>query len=425
MTDVAAVRATAGSVGVGGSPRLLPADGSPETLTAHLRRHGERPRVRALAARSRAEVEVERSGLTGRGGAAFPTAAKLAAVRAAPGRPVVVANGAEGEPASRKDRTLLALAPHLVIDGAVVAAELVGADQVVLNVHRDVRRILDRAVVERAAAGVDDPPIAVVTAAPRFVAGEASAVVNWLEGRRPVPRAKPPRLSDVGLTRRPTLVNNVETLAHLALVARHGSAWFREAGTPGEPGTALVTVVDGPRTWVGEVSIGATVGDLLVAAGVPAGRVQAVLVGGYIGTWLPGPDALTRPFSAGGLGASLGAGLLAVLPPDACGLAEAARLAGWLASQSAGQCGPCVLGLGAISAQLDNLARGRPARLLDLRRWLEEIRGRGACGHPDGVARMVASALEVFDGELEGHRRGLCSGGRATPVLPLPPAGDP
>lgn len=165
--------------------------------------------------------------------------------------------------------------------------------------------------------------------------------------------------------------------------------------------------------------------DLLVAAGVPAGRVQAVLVGGYIGTWLPGPDSLDRPFSAGGLGASLGAGLLAVLPPDACGLAEAARLARWLASQSAGQCGPCVLGLGAISAQLDNLAHGRPARLLDLRRWLEEIRGRGACGHPDGVARMVASALEVFDGELQGHRRGLCSGGRATPVLPLPPAGDP
>ena len=170
--------------------------------------------------------EVERSGLTGRGGAAFPTARKLAAV-AAGHAPVVVANGTEGEPASAKDKVLLARSPHLVLDGAVLAAAIAGARQAVIVVHPSVREIIDEAVAERRHAGIDHVRIDVVTGADRFVGGEASAVVHWIEKGVPTPTRTPPRLSERGLGGQPTLVQNVETLAHLALIARYGAAWFR------------------------------------------------------------------------------------------------------------------------------------------------------------------------------------------------------
>ena len=163
--------------------------------------------------------EVERAGLTGRGGAHFPTARKLAAVAAGPG-PVVVANGTEGEPASAKDKILLARSPHLVLDGAAVAAGLVGAREACLVVPHSVRDIVDEAVAERRRDGHRQVRFRVVTAADRFVAGEASAVVHWIERGVPAPLPKPPRLAEHGLGGRPTLVQNVETLAHLALIGR-------------------------------------------------------------------------------------------------------------------------------------------------------------------------------------------------------------
>ena len=135
--------------------------------------------------------EVERSGLTGRGGAGFPAARKLAAV-AARQSPVVVANGTEGEPASAKDKVLLARSPHLVLDGAVLAARIVGASQAIIVVHHSVREITDDAVAERRRAGFGRVRIRVVTAADRFVAGEASAVVHWIGRGVPAPTPAPP-----------------------------------------------------------------------------------------------------------------------------------------------------------------------------------------------------------------------------------------
>ena len=186
--------------------------------------------------------EIERSGLLGRGGAAFPTCSKAAAVLAGGQSTVVIGNGTEGEPASMKDRVLLARAPHLVLDGAAVAADIVMAGEVVMVVHRDVRTSVDIAVDERRQRGIDRIPVHVVTASDRFVAGEASAVVNWVQRGQAVPMGKPPRMSERGLCRRPTLVQNVETLAQLALICRYGSKWYREIGTADEPGSMLVTL---------------------------------------------------------------------------------------------------------------------------------------------------------------------------------------
>ncbi len=411
-------------------PRLLPPGFAPGPagLAGHLARYGaapfagpDRPPPAALIR------EVERSGLTGRGGAGFPTSRKLAAV-AAGSAPVVVANGTEGEPASAKDKVLLARSPHLVLDGAVLAAEMVGAREAVMVVHHAVREIVDDAVAEREYAGSDRVRIQVVTAADRFVGGEASAVIHWIERGIPTPTRTPPRTSQRGLGGRPTLVQNVETLAHLALIGRYGAAWFRAVGTPQEPGSLLVTILGAVHEpGVFEAAIGTPVTDVLGLAGGASAPPQALLIGGYFGSWVSATAAAKLPFSSAGLatlGASVGAGLVAALPADACGLAETARVARYLADESAGQCGPCRFGLAGVAGQVEQIAAGRTADLSTLRRWLGQVAGRGACSHPDGAVQLIRSALEVFGPERARHAQGWCCGTGTADVLPVPVRGQ-
>ena len=317
----------------------------------------------------------------------------------------------------------MARSPHLVLDGAVLAAELTGAGRAVIVVHRDVREIMDEAAAERARAGLDRVRLEVRTAAAGFVAGQASAVVRWVQHGAAAPTATPPRLAQRGLRGAPTLVQNVETLAHLALIARYGAAWFRSAGTPAEPGTMLVTVLGAVREpGVLEVGTGIPVGQLLELAGGASAPPQALLLGGYFGAWVEAARASARPFSSAGLAdldAGPGAGLIAALPAGACGLAETARVVRYLAGESAGQCGPCRFGLPAIAGQVGQLASRRSAEPRLLRRWLDQVDGRGGCAHPDGAVRLVRTALRTFGAELERHAVGRCSGGPAG-VLPVP-----
>ncbi len=410
------VRAPGISTPPDGLPRLLPLslDGQPASLARHLARHGDLRIPRAMIG------EIDKAGLTGRGGAAFPTWRKLAAVAAATSRPVVVVNGTEGEPASAKDKVLLATEPHLVLDGAVIAARLAGACEVIVAAHRAVADTIEDAIGAR----YDDVDIRVVEAADGFVAGEASAVVNWLAGGPPVPIQVPPRLAQHGLHGRPTLVQNAETLAHVALIARYGARWFRKLGTAAEPGSMLITVIGAVREpGVREIEIGIPVDDVLAAAGGPDRPLRALLIGGYFGTWVPWPDAAHLPFSAAGLaavGAAPAAGLVAALPADCCGVAETARVARYLADESAGQCGPCVFGLPAIAGELGRVAAGRSASVPLLRRWLSQVDGRGACRHPDGAVRLIRSGLDVFAPELDLHAEGWCSATDLDPVLPVP-----
>ena len=397
------------------TPRLLPPEPwEATTLAAHLERHGALVQHPSSAPWREATLgEIERAGLVGRGGAAFPTGRKLRALLAHRGRPFVVANGTEGEPASMKDRVLLTRSPNLVLDGAALAASLVGATEVIVVVHREVRESVEAALAERRQIRLDSTKFRVVTAADGFVAGEASAVVNWVGRGVPVPLGKTARMTERGLRGRPTLVQNVETLAHLALVGRHGAEWFRQSGTADEPGTMLVTLAGAIVTpGVFEVAIGTRTSEVLELAGGPSAPLQALLIGGYFGTWVPALSAISAPFSARGLGVGLGAGLVVALPAAGCGVLETARLVRYLASQSAGQCGPCRFGLPAIADQLDLLAAGRPARYDDLTRWVDEIEGRGACGHPDGVVRHIRSALDVFGHEVSEHLAGRCSATR-------------
>jgi NADH:ubiquinone oxidoreductase subunit F (NADH-binding) len=398
-------------------PRLLPEDLAAGTtgLGDHLAWFGALPRCDGGRQRGADLIaEVDRAGLAGRGGAGFPTGRKLAAV-AERRHAVVVGNGTEGEPASAKDKVLMATSPHLVLDGAVAAAELVGASEAVIVAHPAVSDIVAGAVAERGRARLDRVKLSVLPAADRFVAGEASAVVHWIERGDPRPRWTPGRLSERGLHGRPTLVQNVETLAHLALIARFGANWFRGVGTAREPGSMLVTLAGAVRfPGVYEIAIGSRMSEVLDAAGGRAAPLSALLIGGYFGTWVNASTAADAPFSGAGLReltATVGAGLVVALPARACGLVETARIARYLADESAGQCGPCVFGLDAIAGQLERLALGAEPDLALLRRWVGQVgSGRGACKLPDGAVRMIASALEVFSREVEQHERGWCGG---------------
>jgi NADH:ubiquinone oxidoreductase subunit F (NADH-binding) len=399
-------------------PRLLPAGDGP-SLDAHFRRWGQLPAVGSLLI-----DEVERAGLRGRGGAQFPTATKLWAV--ASGRSgIVVANGTEGEPASGKDKALLIGSPHLVLDGAGLAADTVGADEVVVCVDRAAGaavRAVRAAIAERQRAGADRAAFRIEATPSHYVAGEESALVHWLNGGAARPTLVPPRPFERGVRGRPTLVNNVETLAHLALIARFGATWFRGLGSATDPGTALVTLTgDIARPGVYELPLSTPLAEVFRAGGSGT-EIQAVLVGGYGGAWIAGSlaaEARLDRASLGALGASLGCGALTVLGSGSCGLRTTALVARWLAGQSAGQCGPCVHGLSAIAHAVEALVAGDRGQRAEhqLLRWLGMVEGRGACHHPDGAVRFVRSTLTVFATEIGRHRRhGPCQ----APAAPLP-----
>jgi NADH:ubiquinone oxidoreductase subunit F (NADH-binding) len=404
-----------------GLPRLLAGlepGGGAMTLAAHTRIHGPLP---DLPPHQLIE-EVERSGLRGRGGADFPTARKLRAVAGRRRVGPVVVNGSETEPASAKDRLLLGRLPHLVLDGAELAAGAVGASEVIVKIGSgagDVAHALEGAVSVRTEGRIR---MGVVSGPEGYVTGEESAVVHYLNASVAKPTFIPPRPFERGVRGRPTLIQNPETLAQLALVARFGSHWYRELGTVADPGSALVTITGAVRApGVYELAFGTSMSDLLAAAGGPSEPLQALLVGGYFGTWMEASAAVGLRLAREDLrsvGCSLGSGVLVALGESACGLHESSRVISYLAEQSAGQCGPCVYGLRAIADAVAGLASGvaHPHERERVLRWAADIRGRGACHHPDGAVRFVESALRVFGAEIASHQRGRCA---------APPAGLP
>jgi NADH:ubiquinone oxidoreductase subunit F (NADH-binding) len=425
-------------------PRLLAGVSyyHPTGLTEHERLYGPVPLpamspddARLWRQRPERLIElVDRSGLTGRGGAGFPTGRKMRSVAARSGRTVVVANGAEGEPASSKDRLLLTRVPHLVLDGLTLAAYAVGADEAYLVVHgqeTDLLASLDDAVADREALGVDPVPIQVTGIPGRYVSSEQSAIVQYLSGGPAKPTFSPPRPHERGVKGRPTLVNNVETLAHLALIARYGEGWFRSIGAPSAPGSTLVTVGGAVnRPGVYEIEMGTPIGQVVTLAGGPAEPLQALLVGGYFGAWLPAQLAWPVPMTHASLravGGAMGAGMVIALPVTSCALAETARVVTYLAEETAAQCGPCMFGLPALADALIELAYqgGWGKAIKAIATLVPLIEKRGACRHPDGATQLVRSALTAFAADARWHdQHGPCYGVGRAPLLPIPGDGE-
>ena len=408
-------------------PRLFagpPAAAGPESHHDHLARLGPLP-IRSAA--PPVIPVLEASGLLGRGGAGFPVGRKWRSVAGQTGgRPIVLVNGAEGEPLSAKDRTLLRLRPHLVLDGALLAADAVGADRIALYIgsnHRDAHASIRQAVTERRDRRV---AIDLLAAPDTYLAGEESAAVHFVNEADARPTVTPPRPYERGIAGRPTLVQNVESLAYAALIGRFGDSWFRELGRDATPGSALVTISGAARDGVREIEMGTTIGELAGDAGAgssPHDR-QAVLLGGYFGGWLSterGWDVPLDPIALRASGSAFGAGVVAFLGNDRCGVRATSRIMDYMAGQSAAQCGPCVFGLRAIADATARLATGRPERddLARIERWSQQLAGRGACRHPDGAVGQLLSSLRVFGAEWEVHqRRRPCTRERSAVVEP-------
>ena len=379
-------------------PLLLAGDGA--DLDAHRSRWGRPEHLSAqdLVRRCRS------LDLRGRGGAAFPVAEKLAAVERGRGRPVVVVNVSEGEPASHKDATLATVSPHLVLDGALTVARALGAREVHLVSPPHGLPALETAARQRP----ERTRVTVHRAAERFVAGQSSAVLELLAGRPGLPVTSRQPAATSGHRGRPTLLSNAETFAVLGVLATAGPEAVLRHGTPQEPGTSLLTIDgDGPAATrqVLEVSHGTRWADVL-----PEERLDhPVLLGGYHGTWAPagalhGLTVSRRGVASAGL--SLGAGV--VLPTDGrCAVRRTAEVLDYLAGQSARRCGPCLHGLPALASAFRAVVDGHP-RLQEVRRLAGLVEGRGACAHPDGTARLVRSLLAACPDLVEAHLEGTC-----------------
>jgi NADH:ubiquinone oxidoreductase subunit F (NADH-binding) len=321
--------------------------------------------------------------------------------------------------------------PHLILDGAVLAATSIRATRVVVYVTPTAAEPMSIAINERARGGLDPCPIEMVVAPERFLAGQESAVVNTVGGRRPgVPSFVELRsVRQSGVDGRPTLVQNVESLAHASLIARFGADWFREVGTDTFPGTALLTV---SGRWaeptIVEAPLGVRLGAVLSLDAPVVDSIQGVLLGGYGGGWISTAKACAMPLTeeaARAQGSSIGPGVVVLLPSGVCPLLEVSRVVTYMAGESAGQCGPCVHGLAALSRTMEQLAvqpnslRGGLAALPTLCGLIE---GRGACRHPDGVTRFVRTALSVFESHAALHlQRGPCHT-TTPPFLFVPPS---
>jgi NADH:ubiquinone oxidoreductase subunit F (NADH-binding) len=391
----------------------------PEPLPAHHHRYGQRPRT-SWTQGDRLLDLIESVGLTGRGGAHFPAATKWRTALNAGGGGTVVANGAEGEPASAKDTALLEHRPHLVLDGLSCAAEAVDAREAIVWLHHsavNARRSLLAALRERRTGAVDTVPIRVTVGPDAYLTGESSALVRALDGGPALPTFNPVPAAVRGIGNRPTLVHNVETLARVALLARPG-------GTAQPPGV-LLTVLADDELRVVEAPPRATLGDVLAKVAPDRPATSAILVGGYGGSWLPWDDAahlrLTQLDSGPASSISLGAGVIAPLPAHACGLVETAAVLDYLHRSSARQCGPCMFGTRELADRLEHLARGddhHRAAIRKIDRLLDELRG--ACGLPYAAAQLARTALTVFADEIGEHlQRGRCS--RPLPYHPLLP----
>ena len=381
-------------------PWLLAGAGDNPGLGAHRERYGEDPGTDLDGLLT----AVDAVGLRGRGGAAFPFAVKLRAAADGSGRPVVVVNLSEGEPASSKDSALARTSPHLVLDGAVATARALRARQVHVVLPGD--RHLTTAAMDAAIAERRDRRVRLVrhVASPRFVAGQARAVLELMAGRPNLPVTAWTPEAVAGHRARPTLLSNAETWAHVGRLLHTGPP--AGLGTDAEPGTTLLTVRGSGPVSVREVEYGARLRTVLPTEGDPA-----VLLGGFHGTWATARAARKLRLSVTGLreqGYALGAGL--VMAVDGCPVMWTQRLVAYLAGQSAGRCGPCLNGLPALAAAVAALDDGAGTRRVTELAGLVERRG--ACAHPDGTVRLVRSLLAAYPEEVDRHGAGHCAWSR-------------
>lgn len=368
-------------------------------------------------------ARVEASGLRGRGGAGFPAGRKLALTLECPETPhYVVMNGGEDEPGSHKDRVLMENVPHLLLEGIVLAAYAVQAEKAYLYINRGYEaatRALETAMGEAREAGYWGEDIAgsgfgvdlVTVAAPsNYVAGEDTAALEVIEGKDPLPRQKPPFPVTAGLFGKPSLVNNVETLANLAPIVARGPDWFRSFGTGESPGTMIFSLGDEmERPGVYELPLGTPLRHLVeeCGGGLKDGkRIKAILPGGPSSGFLR-PESLDVPLDHDSLreaGSSIGCGVVKVLTEDDSVLDEVARIADFFARESCGQCPACRMETNMLVALLKKVqdGQGNDALVEQFGKVIAFNKGKGFCSLINMPGPPIESALRLFPEEFRG-----------------------
>ena len=366
--------------------------------------------------------------LRGRGGAAFPTARKWELAAAASGVPrYVVANGGEHEPGSLKDRLLVAKHPHKVLEGMALCAYATGASEGVLYLIEDMSEAIGRAegaIREARAAGLLGDRIhgggfsfdlRIVKAPPTYVAGEETAALEVIEGRRAWPRRKPPYPGQSGLYGKPTTVNNVETLACVPGILRHGAGWFRSLGRRGGSGTMLFTLDSRVnRPGVHELPLGSTFRELIEGAGGGArsGRAIRAILPAMSSAFLPA-SCLDVPMTHDAVraaGSGLGCGGVTIVEDGECLVERSLEIAEFFKREQCGQCPACRMQTGTLAVVLGQVRGGGAGDYTgQVDKIVEFARGKGYCSLPAMAAAPVQSALRLFPEDFARHAEtGAC-----------------
>ena len=418
----------------------------PESPVASLNDHLDRGGLTGLfAARQQHPDEtiarITDAGIRGRGGAGFPTGRKWRSIADAAtdaDEPFVVVNGAEGEPGTFKDRSLFRADPYLVLEGALIAAHCIGARRIVIATKAAYRAELDRirsAATELPDAGVlVDERIEIVEGPDHYLFGEETALLEVIEGEDPLPRQLPPYLYGLFTTSvnlgwsaghddspggpteestNPALVNNVETYAHVALVCRHGAAWYRSMGTEESPGPTIVTITgDVQRAVVAEIELGASLREVIeeLAGGTAPGREIKAVLSGVSNRVLTAAE-LDQPVTYAALaavGGGLGSAGFMVFDDTRNMVDVAYQVSRFLHIESCGQCNTCKTGTQAITGALEEImfGDGRSEDLDTLERRILTVTDASRCYLPTQEQIVITSLLQRFPDDLEQRLRG-------------------
>ena len=396
-----------------------------EGLAEYRARGGYEALVKALKTSPEEVIQiVSAAGLRGRGGAGFPTGKKWQFTREAPEQPrYLVMNGGEDEPGSKKDRVLLENLPHLVIEGAILAAYAISASKAYLyiNARYDAAlKSINDALAEAKTAGYWGENILgsgfsldfeVIPAPHNYVAGEDTAVLEVIEGKKPWPRQKPPFPVTVGLLGKPTSVNNVETLANVAPIILKGADWYRKFGTAESPGTMIFSLNDDVnRPGIYELPFGTPLRYLIeeCGGGMQGGKkIKAIMPAAPSSAFLS-PEQIDTPLDHNSMrdaGSALGCGVVHLIGEGQCIVEEVLRISEFFTAESCGQCPACRMETSTLTLMLKKVQAGQGGTpiLEQFGKILAFNKGKGFCNLIAMPGPPIESAIKLFPADFEAH----------------------
>ncbi|HON71991.1 MAG TPA: NADH-quinone oxidoreductase subunit NuoF [bacterium] len=405
---------------------------NPESIEEYIGVGGYEALGKALLEMTPQDViqEIKSSGLRGRGGAGFPTGLKWELAYKAKGSPkYIICNADEGEPGTFKDRLILEGDPHKTIEGMIIAGYAVGANRGYIYVRGEYELSIER--LEKALSQAREYgflgenifgtefsfDIYIKKGAGAYICGEETALIESLEGKRGEPRFKPPYPTDAGLWGKPTVINNVETLANVPSIIQNGASWFRSFGTEKSPGTKVYSIL-GHIVNAGliEVPMGVTLREIIYGygGGMRSGKFKIAQIGGTAGALL-GEDALDIPMdfdSLKPLNATLGSGAILIMDDSTCIVEVLKSVVAFFKRESCGKCTPCRAGVSKLYNMVNNIHGSGPEivdKILEISTYMQQT---SFCALGQSPIMPVSSAIKYFKDEIIEHTYGECRTGR-------------